>query len=88
MHLPVILDSTTTRPIDPIDRGAAASGEGRRQAPAAFVFRGELLDEAAERSYRPRPNLQISEVNRRAIETYRGVDAEPAPLGRILDGYI
>ena len=87
MHLPITLDTTPARPVEPVAH-TPATGDGRRRAPSEFVFRGELLDEVADRGYRPAPNLEISASNRRAIATYRMVESDPAPVGRLLDGYI
>ena len=88
MQLPTSLEHGVTRPVTAIADNPAAFRDPRQQQPSSFVYRGELLETAGEREYRPQPNIQISPENRRAIDSYRNVAEEPQQLGRILDGYI
>ena len=88
MHLPISLDQAATRPITPIADLAGANREARQPPSSTFVYRGELLEAAAERAYRPAYNLQISPENRRAISSYQKIAEEPPVLGKILDGFV
>ena len=88
MALPISLEPTVTRPIAPVSSNAEGFRDARQQQPSTYVYHGELLETASDRSYRPRHNLQISPENRRAIATYHEIADEPARPGRILDGYI
>lgn len=88
MQLPTSLEHGVTRPVTAIADNPAAFRDPRQQQPSSFVYRGDLLENAGEREYRPQYNLQISPENRRAINSYQKVAEEPQRLGRILDGYI
>ena len=88
MQLPTSLEHGITRPVSPIAENPAGFRDERRQPEPALVYRGELLDTAGDRQYRPQYNLQISPENRRAINSYQQVADETPRLGRILDGFI
>ena len=88
MYLPISADRAVTRPITAVADAASDFRDASQQQPSGYVYRGELLETANERAYRPQYNLQISPENRRAITTYQQVAAEPAIVGRILDGFI
>ena len=88
VSLPIRLDRPAMRPLSPVAEGAGGFRENRQQQPAGYIYRGELLETASDRAYRPRVNLQISPENRRAISAYHQVTDEPPVPGRIFDGYI
>ncbi len=88
MQFPISLDRPVTRPVNPIADNAAGFRDARHQQPSNYVYRGELLETASDKSYRPEYNLQISPENRRAISSYQKIASEAPVVGRILDGYI
>ena len=88
MQLPTSVEHSVTRPVTAIADNPAGFRDARQQPQPSFVYRGELLENAGEREYRPQYNLQVSPENRRAINSYRQVAEEPQKLGRILDGFI
>ena len=88
MHLPIILDQAVTRPVTSIADSATAFRDARQGQASTYVYRGELLESAIDRAYRPQFNLQISPENRRAIDSYQKIADEQPVVGRILDGYV
>ena len=88
MSLPISLDRPAMLPVTPVADSAEGFRENRQQQPSGYVYRGELLETANDRAYRPQANLQISPENRRAISAYHKIADEPPVLGKILDGYI
>jgi hypothetical protein len=88
MQLPISLERPATRPVTPISDNAEGFRNDREQQTSRYVYRGELLQSANDRAYRPQANLQISPENRRAISAYHKIADEPPVLGKILDGYI
>ena len=86
MNLPISLDRQAPRPVTAVAEAASAFRDARQQP--SPVYRGELLEEALDRSYRPQANLQVSPENRRAIDTYQMIAGESSLIGKILDGYI
>ena len=88
MSLPISLERPVTRPVTPVADSTEGFRDARQQPPSGYVYRGDLLDGASDRAYRPRQNLEISGHNRHAIETYQKIIDEPPRLGQILDGYL
>lgn len=88
MQLPISLERPATRPVAPVTDNADGLRNDREQQASRYVYRGELLQGASERAYRPQANLQISPENRRAISAYHKIADEPPAIGKILDGYI
>ena len=88
MQFPISLDRPLTRPVNPIAENGASLADARQQQASGYVYRGEVLETASDRSYRPEYNLQISPENRRAISSYQKIASEGPVVGRILDGYI
>ena len=88
MQLPTTLERGITRPVTPIAENPAGFRDPRQQPERAFVYRGELLESAGDKQYRPQYNLEVSPENRRAINSYQKVADEAPQLGRILDGFI
>lgn len=88
MHFPINLDRPVTRPVAPLADSTAGFPDARQQRPSNYVYHGELLDAASDKSYRPQHNLQISPENRRAINTYQKAAGDEPVVGKILDGFI
>lgn len=88
MQFPISLDRSVTRPVNPVADNGAGLRDARQQPPSNFVYHGEVLETASDRTYKPEFNLQISPENRRAINSYLQTANEVPVVGRILDGYI
>ena len=86
--LPISLDRSPARPVTPVTDSTEGFRDARQQPPLGYVYRGELFEDAADRAYRPRQNLDIGAQNRHAIEAYLKIIDEPPRLGQILDGYL
>lgn len=87
IHYPTSLDRSATRPVTPVGDDAASLSVAR-QRPSGHIYRGELLETVADKTYKPQYNLQISPENRRAINTYHKIVNQAPLVGRFLDGYI
>jgi hypothetical protein len=88
-QLPLYQDKPATRPVAVVADSATDFRDASKQPPHAYVYRGELLEGVAnDKRYRPGFNQQIDPQNRRAIESYQRVAAEPPLMGQILDGFI
>jgi len=88
-QVPIYQDRPSTRSVAVVEDNAGEFRDASKQAPYAYIYRGELLDSVAgDKRYRPQVNLQIDPQNRRAIESYQRVAAEPPLVGQILDGFI
>jgi hypothetical protein len=88
-QLPVYQDRPATRSVAVVADSAGEFRDASKQSPYAFIYRGELLEGvASDKRYRPGFNQQIDPQNRRAIESYQRVAAEPPLVGQILDGFI
>ena len=89
VNLPILVDRPTTLPVSPIADESGRLRDERQQQPDAYVYRGELLDEAVgDRRYRPTLGVDVDPRNRRAIEAYHLVAYDPTRRGQILDGFI
>jgi hypothetical protein len=82
-------DRPATRSVAVVADSAGEFPDASKQPPYAYVYRGELLEAVAnDKRYRPQFNQQIDPQNRRAIDSYQRVAAEPPLVGQILDGFI
>ena len=89
MHFPVLADRPAARPVAPIADESGRLRDERQRQPDAYVYRGELLDEAfGDRRYRPTLGVDVDPRIRRAIEAYHLVAYDPTRPGQILDGFI
>ena len=88
MYLPIVAEPAVTRPMTAVSRGADDWRNPSQQQPYGYVYRGELLEAAGDRQYRPRENLHINPENRRAIASYQKIASEQTVIGLILDGFI
>lgn len=88
MYLPIVAEHAVTRPVTAVSRGADDLRDPGREQAHGYVYRGELLEAAGDRQYRPHDNLRISPENRRAIASYQKTASEQPAVGLILDGFI
>jgi hypothetical protein len=88
-QLQLYQEQPATRSVAVVADSAGEFRDASKQPPHAYVYRGELLEAVAnDKRYRPQLNQQIDPQNRRAIESYRSIAAEPPLMGQILDGFI